>query len=173
LWEELITEAQTLSTLILSDMTSKIRTVSMFVTESVATFMTNLHTKLHKRISYGSLVVGIKSETKHKLRAAAVLLFRFNKSCIFFRRSIIMYDFTTINKVALVWLPPHKFMHPPCCYYWLQEIRIYEVGMASSGILFVPKFVKIGPLMQTLNIPLSILKKTSRLKSSFSVLFIS
>jgi len=33
--------------------------------------------------------------------------------------SIIILNFNTQSKVMLVSLPPHKFVHPSCCYYSL------------------------------------------------------
>jgi hypothetical protein len=33
---------------------------------------------------------------------------------------------------------------PPHCYCSLLKVKKYEVGVASSGITFVPNFMKIG-----------------------------
>jgi hypothetical protein len=46
--------------------------------------------------------------------------------------------------MALVSLPPHKFLRPPFCYYGLQGIKNYEVRVAFSSIIFV----KICPMVQ-------------------------
>jgi hypothetical protein len=47
--------------------------------------------------------------------------------------------------MALVSLPLYKFLRPPCCYYRLQEIKKYEFGVATNGILPMPDFIKIRP----------------------------
>lgn len=45
--------------------------------------------------------------------------------------------------VALVSLPPNKFVHPLRCYYLMYEIKKYEYGMASNAITFIRNFIKI------------------------------
>jgi hypothetical protein len=52
-------------------------------------------------------------------------------------KSIILQHFMTLYYMALMLLPPHKFVYLPCFYYQLQEIGKYEVGVASSGITFI------------------------------------
>ena len=36
---------------------------------------------------------------------------------------------------------PHKCGCPPCCYYLLCEIKIFDLGVISSDITFVPDFM--------------------------------
>jgi hypothetical protein len=36
--------------------------------------------------------------------------------------------------MVLVLLPLHKFICPPYCYYWLQEVKKDDVWVTSSGI---------------------------------------
>jgi len=36
----------------------------------------------------------------------------------------------------------YKFACPPCCCYWLQEIKTHEVHVIPSGITFLSDFIK-------------------------------
>jgi hypothetical protein len=45
--------------------------------------------------------------------------------------------------VVLVSLTPHKFVHPPCCYYQLSKIKKCEFGVASNGIISILHLIKI------------------------------
>jgi len=47
--------------------------------------------------------------------------------------------------------PSHKFGHPKCCYYQLQEMRKSKARKVLNGITFIPNFVNIGQLVQLLN----------------------
>jgi hypothetical protein len=40
-------------------------------------------------------------------------------------------------------LPPHQSEHPSNWYYRVQEIKKYEFGLASNGIIFMPNLIKI------------------------------
>jgi hypothetical protein len=41
--------------------------------------------------------------------------------------------------------PPHKFMRLLRCYYSLQENKKYEIGLASSGVTYMPHVVEVSP----------------------------
>jgi hypothetical protein len=58
----------------------------------------------------------------------------------------------TLNSMSLVYLPPHKFARPFFSYNRLLEIKNYEVGPASNGIMFIVSFVEIGFLVQNRNV---------------------
>jgi hypothetical protein len=57
-----------------------------------------------------------------------------------------MYRFRTL---ALVSRSARKFMRT-CCYYCLEEIKIDEVIVTSSGMPFIPHFLKISWVIQKL-----------------------
>jgi hypothetical protein len=44
--------------------------------------------------------------------------------------------------------PPHMFARTPYYYYSVWRIGNYEIGLALSGAMFIPSFVKIGQLVQ-------------------------
>jgi hypothetical protein len=52
-----------------------------------------------------------------------------------FRKYITIDNFKTLNEVTVFSLPPHDFARPPCCYYWVQKIKIYGPGIFSDNIL--------------------------------------
>jgi hypothetical protein len=54
-------------------------------------------------------------------------------------------------QVALVSIPPHKFVHQPCWYYRLQEIEKYDFRVDSNGITSIPNFIQICPAVLELN----------------------
>jgi hypothetical protein len=139
------------STLNLSGITWKFRTIAMFVivdsynallhTEFLNMFMNRLRTKFHMPSSNGSLAVAIKPKTKHRVHAAAMFFSILQKQNLtevsYFRR---LQDFITSGSNA----PCTKFVRPPCCYYWLWEIQNYAVDVSSDSITFISNFVKIG-----------------------------
>jgi hypothetical protein len=53
-------------------------------------------------------------------------------------------------QVALVSIPPHKFVRQPCWHYRLWEIEKYDFRLVPSGIKSTPDFIQIRPavLMQ-------------------------
>jgi hypothetical protein len=66
------------------------------------------------------------------------------KLCIF-RKSITMYHCMALLQVALVSIPPHKFVCPPCLYYWSQEIVKHDFRVVPNGITSRPNFIQICP----------------------------
>lgn len=48
--------------------------------------------------------------------------------------------------MVLMLFPPQKFVYPPYCYYRLQEIKMYTVGVIMNGTPFT-NFVKISELV--------------------------
>lgn len=52
--------------------------------------------------------------------------------------------------MVIVLFPPHKFVHLPCCYYPLQDVTKYKVGLSSNDIAFIQNFMKIVQLVQNL-----------------------
>jgi hypothetical protein len=61
-----------------------------------------------------------------------------------------VHTFTPVFLVALVLLPPHEFVHLPSYCYWLQEIKMYDVGVTSSSIPLIQNFMKIDHFVQKL-----------------------
>jgi len=122
----------------------------MFCAEFVGMAMICLHTKLHTPSPSSSLVIARIPKTEYRIHAAAMLSFYIvhkrpsNNSCIFFEDLFACI----ILIVTQTLLPPHKFVRPPCCYYWLQEIINFAVGISYRNTIFVPNFVKIGLLAQ-------------------------
>jgi hypothetical protein len=53
----------------------------------------------------------------------------------------IDYHGCRISAVA----PPHEFMPLLRCYYPLQENTKYEIGLASSGVVYIPHVVEVCP----------------------------
>jgi len=51
----------------------------------------------------------------------------------------------TSLQMALVLIPPHKFVRPPYSYYTLQEIEKYDFRVDSNGIKSMPNFIQIRP----------------------------
>jgi len=56
-----------------------------------------------------------------------------------------------INEAGLMAISPREFTRQPCCYYRVQEIRNYGIGVFSSGIGFILTLMGIGllPLITT------------------------
>jgi hypothetical protein len=63
-----------------------------------------------------------------------------------------------ISLAMIAPLPPHQFMRPSCCYYWLQGIRSWEYVVACVCITSVWKFVKLRPV--ALELKLADIRKT-------------
>jgi hypothetical protein len=75
----------------------------------------------------------------------------FLKNNTFFRgqsKYIIQYPKLSVTIVALL----SQYVRPPYCYYFLFIINMYDEAVASNDITFIPSFVKIGELFQTLNL---------------------
>jgi hypothetical protein len=54
-------------------------------------------------------------------------------------------------QVALVSIPPHKFVRPPCWYCRLQEIEKYGFKVVPDGITSLPNFIQMRPAVLELN----------------------
>jgi hypothetical protein len=54
-------------------------------------------------------------------------------------------------QVALVSLPPHKFVRPPCWYFWMYEIEEYDFTVAPNGMTPILNFIQIRPAVLELN----------------------
>jgi hypothetical protein len=54
-------------------------------------------------------------------------------------------------QVALVSIPPHKFVGPPCWYYRLQKIEKYDIGVFPNGITSKLNFIQIRPAVLEFN----------------------
>jgi hypothetical protein len=103
-----------------------------------------LNMKFQMPSSNNSLVIAIKTKgrCKYRFHAAAMLVFyilreqKFYKQRLhIFQRSLTTLLFKTLYQVALVSLPPHKFVRPPCCYYrWYKVHKIFNQN-ASRGSL--------------------------------------
>lgn len=52
------------------------------------------------------------------------------------------------RKVALVSLTPHKFAIRRVLITECNELKQYDAGVASSGIMFLRNFVKFGHLVE-------------------------
>lgn len=52
--------------------------------------------------------------------------------------------------MVLVSFPPKNFACSLCSFYWLQELKKYDVGMIFNGIKSIPKFLKFGQIDQKL-----------------------
>jgi hypothetical protein len=64
----------------------------------------------------------------------------------------VLYFLNTFNhhcmallQVALVSTPPHKFVRPPCWYYQLWEIGMYDFRVIPNCITSIPNFIQIHP----------------------------
>jgi hypothetical protein len=64
-------------------------------------------------------------------------------------RPITIHNFSIVYQIALVSRPRHKFVRPPYCYYWMQEVQKEEDGVASSRIKFIQNCITIGQLSRT------------------------
>jgi hypothetical protein len=64
-----------------------------------------------------------------------------------------VYYFTSLYgpTVSLVSNPPHKFVRPPCWYYWLYEIRNYDFRVGPNGITPIRNAIQIRPGVLALN----------------------
>jgi hypothetical protein len=88
--------------------------------------------------------------------AAAMLLFYIMqrittpKLCIF-RKSITLHHCMPLLQVALVSIPPHRFVRPPCWYYRLFDIKKYDFRVDTGGIPSIPNFIQIRPSVLELN----------------------
>jgi hypothetical protein len=107
------------------------------------------HTILKVPRSNDLLVIPIKSKAKYGFHAGACW-FTFYENLVstefaFFRRSVTIHHFRTLYKVALVSLPPHQFVRPPCFYYRQWKVKIYKFGLASNGVIFVPNLIETRP----------------------------
>jgi hypothetical protein len=69
-----------------------------------------------------------------------------------FVRAMTMSHFRTRQayKGTLASLPPNEFSRPPRCYYRLQNIKNYDLEVASNGTESIPNFVRIGQLTSKL-----------------------
>jgi hypothetical protein len=74
----------------------------------------------------------------------------FPKFCIF-QKFITVHHHMALLQVALVSIPPHKFIRPPCWYYQLQEIVKYDFWVVPNGITSIPNFIQIHPVVLELN----------------------
>jgi hypothetical protein len=68
-----------------------------------------------------------------------------------FRKSITIHHCTALLQVALVSIPPHKFVRPPCWYYQLREIVKYDFRVVPNGITVMPNFTQIRQAVLELN----------------------
>jgi hypothetical protein len=64
--------------------------------------------------------------------------------CLFFKGRLPCV-ISGLYWVAPLSLPLHRSARPPYLYYWLWEMKQYEFGVAFSGIIFTPDFIKISP----------------------------
>jgi hypothetical protein len=53
-------------------------------------------------------------------------------SCIFFEAQVFPYTVINLHHIALVPLPPDKFVSPPFCYQ-----QRHEVGVASTDMTYI------------------------------------
>jgi hypothetical protein len=53
--------------------------------------------------------------------------------------------------MALMSTPPHKFVRPPCWYYRLYKIVMYDFRVVPNGIKSIPNLIKIHPAVLELN----------------------
>jgi hypothetical protein len=79
------------------------------------------------------------------IQRTAVLMF-----CIL-RKSVIIYHRMALLKVALVSIPPDRFVWPPCWYYRRQEIEKNDFRVVPSGITPIRNFIQIRPAFLELN----------------------
>jgi hypothetical protein len=113
-------------------------------------------------VAYWSLMCGVTGSNPGQIKiiffffhAAAMLLFyiiqrfTFPKFCIFWKSTI--YLCTALLQVALVSIPPHKFVRLPCWYYRLQETAKYDFRVVPNGITSIPNFTQICPAVLKLN----------------------
>jgi hypothetical protein len=107
----------------LSDITTKIRNVAMFVivdTQFVGLFMIYLHTKSHISISNGSLLIAVKIKAEEYFRTTAMLLFYLNKSQIFFNGSL---SFIISGSYIKLYQYLSHFAHPHACHVVIIHCR--------------------------------------------------
>jgi hypothetical protein len=70
---------------------------------------------------------------------------------VYFSRPIIMKHYMKLLYVALVLIPPHKFVHPPCWYHQLYDLEMYNFRVNSNGITYLPNFIQICPVVLKFN----------------------
>jgi hypothetical protein len=73
------------------------------------------------------------------------------ESVLFFRKSFTIHHSMALLQVALMLIPPHKFVRPPCCYYLLHKIEKYNFRLVPNGITLMPNFIQICPAVLELN----------------------
>jgi hypothetical protein len=56
---------------------------------------------------------------------------------------VLCFQSYQVSVVAVVPLPPQKFVHPPHCYYQLKKNKKFKFKLASEGITFISNFIKI------------------------------
>jgi hypothetical protein len=107
-------------------------------------------------VAYWLLCVGlrdgipVKSEPFYSCSRHIVIL-HYTKDCctrVFYFSNIFTH---TSLQVALVSIPPHKFVCPSCWYYLLQEIEKYDFRGDPNGITSIPNFTQIRPAVLELN----------------------
>jgi hypothetical protein len=60
-------------------------------------------------------------------------------------KSITISHCMVLLQVALVSIPPRKFVRPPCWYYQLQEIEKYDFRVVPNGIKSIPNYMHTNP----------------------------
>jgi hypothetical protein len=65
-------------------------------------------------------------------------------------------------------IPPYEFAHLSCWYYQLYEIEKYDFRVNSVGIMPIPNFIQIHPVVFKLNF---VDRQTVRYDQSYMHLF--
>jgi hypothetical protein len=74
-----------------------------------------------------------------------------NQSFVFFWKSITLHHCITLLQVALMLIPPKKFVRLPCWYYWWYEIVKYDFRVVPNGITSIPNSIQIHLAVFKLN----------------------
>lgn len=78
----------------------------------------------------------------------------FRDNCCMFLEGQLQHNsgsYATTLEVALLLLPPPKFVHPPCRYYLWQKFKEFKAGITSSDMMFTPCFTRTRPLVHMLS----------------------
>jgi hypothetical protein len=62
-----------------------------------------------------------------------------------------IHQYMALLQVALVSIPPRKFVLSPCWYYRLQEIEKYDFSVVPNGITSIPNLIQIRSAVLKLN----------------------
>jgi hypothetical protein len=137
----------------LYDIASKIRNVAIFIdfnsilSKYLHIFMVNL-AKIFAHLASMVYYWGMAIKSEGERVFSNVLYYIIRK---YFLRNLIL-----LQACTLIWGPyvsplsfaSQKLARPPCCCCGLQNTVCYRFGLSTRGTVFIPRFVKIGHMVQ-------------------------